>query len=401
MYWNCPCSEKCRIPVLKGIFLVLLLLQAVDSIGQKRNYSYDEVKYDKGFGRFRYLEIKGHTGYHLYNGGPLKESIEGGYGAVQARYGWQSKDSTSWVSHYGYPSYGLGYYSGFIGDPAVLGKPNAVFGFISFPVTRPGKRNTFEISPSLGVTYNLEPYDSANNPSNDAIGTGIALYFNLGFGAAYRLTRELDIYYGVDFTHFSAGRIRTPNHGINMYGLNLAFRYYYNADQRWVDRDPFTRDLLQSRFDRPEKKPNTRLGVNKIDTYLGFGTVQNVEDQGTDNRYFVFSGVLDYRYLFNNMHGLSAGVDFFYDESLKAYYPEDLTLIGLHAGYDFMFGKFSVKFQFGAYLEDDKGKDPIYGRLAFRYNINPWFFAQIGVKTKDTSRADWGEFGIGFTPFSW
>lgn len=110
---------------------------------------------------------------------------------------------------------------------------------------------------------------------------------------------------------------------------------------------------------------------------------------------------MDYRYLFNNMHGLSAGVDFFYDESLKAYYPEDLTLIGLHAGYDFMFGKFSVKFQFGAYLEDDKGKDPIYGRLAFRYNINPWLFAQIGVKTKDTSRADWGEFGIGFTPFSW
>ena len=99
------------------------------------------------------------------------------------------------------------------------------------------------------------------------------------------------------------------------------------------------------------------------------------------------------------MHGITFGLDYFYDESLEFDYPDDQDLIGLHAGYDFMFGKFSVRFHVGAYLEDDKGKDPTYIRAAFRYDITPWLFTQIGVKTKDQSRADWAEFGIGFTPF--
>ena len=99
------------------------------------------------------------------------------------------------------------------------------------------------------------------------------------------------------------------------------------------------------------------------------------------------------------MHGLTAGLDYFYDESLQIDYPDDTDLIGLHVGYDFMFGKMSARLQYGAYLEDDKNKDPTYIRAAFRYDITNWLFAQVGIKTKDQSRADWVEFGIGFTPF--
>jgi len=379
---------------LSGALFLLLSAQA-----QKKSISYEEVKDLENYGRFRYLEIRGHTGYHLYSGTTLDKTVDGGYGAVEARHGWQSKDSTGWKAEAGYPSYGVGYYSGFIGDPEVLGKPNALFGFITFPLSRSEKRNVWEIGPSLGVTYNLEPFDAENNPTNDAIGANFALYFNLALGASYKLTRELDLIYGVDFTHFSVGRITTPNHGLNMYGLNLAFRYHYNADQRFVDNDFYTKDLLPSRFRRPEKKRLTQLRESSIETYFGFGTVQNIEDKGTDKRYFVFSGVLDYRYKFNTMHGISIGLDYFYDSSLKPEYPDDLDLFGIHAGYDFMFGKFSTRFQLGAYLEDDKGKDPVFMRAAFRYDITPWLFAQIGIKTRDGARADWAEWGLGFTPF--
>lgn len=382
------------MPFFVAVACFVLSVQA-----QKASISFDEVRDQENFGRFRYLEIKGHSGYHLYGGTTLDETIDGGYGAVEARYAWQSKDSTGWVAESGYPSYGVGYYSGFIGDPKILGKPNALFSFLNFPLSRSEKRNVWEISPSLGVTYNLEPFDLESNPTNDAIAADFALYFNLSFGAAYRLTRELDLVYGVDFTHFSVGRITSPNHGLNMYGLNLAFRYYYNADQHLVDSDPFSNDLLQSRFKRPKKKKNTAVRESSIETYLGFGTVQNLEDRGTDKRYFTFSGVLDYRYKFNTMHGLTAGIDYFFDESLRATYPDDQDLIGIHAGYDFMFGRFTTRFQFGAYLEDDKNKEPIYIRAAFRYDITPWLFAQIGVKTRDGARADWAEFGFGFVPF--
>ena len=380
------------------LYLIFFIMSG-QGLAQKKVIDFDAVKEIPNYGRFRTLEIKGHTGYHLYNGTTLDETVDGGYGAIEARYGWQSTDSTSWQAETGYPSYGVGYYSGFIGDPDILGKPNALFGFINFPLSRSEKRNVWEIGQSLGVTYSLEPYDTENNPTNDAIGAPFAVYFNLSLGAAYRLTRELDVVYGVDFTHFSVGRITTPNHGLNMYGLNLAFRYHYNADQRFVDGDSWSQDLLQARFKRPEKKKNTRLRENSIETYFGFGTVQNLEDQGTSNRYFVFSGVLDYRYKFNTMHGITVGLDYFYDESLEMDYPNDQDLIGLHVGYDFMFGKFSLRFQYGAYLEPDKGKDPTYIRGAFRYDITPWLFTQLGIKTRDQTRADWAEFGFGFTPF--
>jgi hypothetical protein len=380
------------------LYLIFFIMSG-QGLAQKKVIDFDAVKEIPNYGRFRTLEIKGHTGYHLYNGTTLDETVDGGYGAIEARYGWQSTDSTSWQAETGYPSYGVGYYSGFIGDPDILGKPNALFGFINFPLSRSEKRNVWEIGQSLGVTYSLEPYDTENNPTNDAIGAPFAVYFNLSLGAAYRLTRELDVVYGVDFTHFSVGRITTPNHGLNMYGLNLAFRYHYNADQRFVDGDSWSQDLLQARFKRPEKKKNTRLRENSIETYFGFGTVQNLEDQGTANRYFVFSGVLDYRYKFNTMHGITVGLDYFYDESLEMDYPNDQDLIGLHVGYDFMFGKFSLRFQYGAYLEPDKGKDPTYIRGAFRYDITPWLFTQLGIKTRDQTRADWAEFGFGFTPF--
>jgi hypothetical protein len=387
-------------PLFKTLICLVVLLGTVCSAwSQKKTISYEEVKDKENFGRFRYLEIKGHTGYHLYGGTTLDKTVEGGYGAVEARYAWQAKDSANWQGESGYPSYGVGFYSGFVGDPEVLGKPNAVFGFINFPLSRSYRRNQFEISPSLGLTYNLEPFDVESNPTNDAIASNFALYFNLSFGAAYRLTRELDLIYGVDFTHFSVGRITTPNHGLNMYGLNLAFRYHYNADQRFVDSGPYSQNLLQARYKRPEKEKNTKLNESSIETYLGFGTVQNVEDKGTSKRYFVFSGVLDYRFKFNTMHAVTFGLDYFFDESLRVTYPDDQDLIGLHAGYDFMFGKFSVRFQAGAYLEDDKGKEPTYIRAAFRYDINSWLFAQIGVKTRDRTRADWAEFGLGFTPF--
>lgn len=390
--------------ISENIYLLILLIFSLSPLlAQKNSISFEEVKDIENYGRFRYLEVKGHTGYHLYTGELLNESVNNGYGALEFRYGWQSKDPEKWPSRYGYATYGVGYYSGFLGDPEVIGKPNAVFTFVNFPISNPNRRSVIETGLSLGLTYNLKPYDPDSNPENDAIGSTLAAYFNLHFGAVYKMTRELDLVYGIDFTHFSNGRITTPNFGFNMYGLNLGLRYHYNADQKFVNNDVYSNELLQARFKRPKTEKNIRLRESSIEVYLAGGTVQNEEDKGTYKRYGVFSGVIDYRFKFNSMHAIVAGFDYFWDGSLEPEYPEakDQVLTGLHVGYDFMFGKFAVRLHGGAYLSDDKGKAPSYLRAGFRYDITDWLFAQIAVKTKKTSRADWAEFGIGFTPFKW
>ena len=392
---------KCQTQIATFFLVICGCISSIHA--QRDTISFDAVKDVENYGRFRFIEVRGHTGYHLYAGELLNEAVNDGYGALEVRYGWQSKDPEKWPSRYGYATYGVGYYSGFVGNPEVLGKPNAIFGFVNFPLSRPDRRNVLETGLSLGLTYNLEPFDALSNPENDAIGSPFAVYFNLNFGAAYKMTRELDLVYGLDFTHFSNGRMTTPNYGFNMYGLNLGLRYHYNADQKYVNRDVYSDQLLPARFKRPEGSKSIKLRESSIEVYLSGGTVQNEEDKGTDKRYGIFSGAIDYRFKFNSMHAVVAGFDYFWDGSLEVEYPEtkDQVLTGLHVGYDFMFGKFAVRLHGGAYLSDDKGKTPTYMRAGFRYDITKWLFAQIAVKTKNTSRADWVEFGVGFTPFKW
>lgn len=359
-------------------------------------------------GRFRTLQVSGHTGAHLYGGDGLDESQLSGYGALEFRFAWQNSNTEGWASQYGYPAYGIGVYAGFVGDPQIFGNPNAIFGFINFPLSKPWRRNVFAIEPALGLTYNLEPFDSEINPSNDAIGSRTTVYFNLNFGFTYKWTKELDLVYGIDFTHFSNGRTNTPNWGLNMLGPHFGIRYHYNADEKKYGKDPDAPRKLQARFKRPERKLNTKVeDPNSINFYFAFGTVQNYPlnegDPFDENQYGTFSAVLDYQHKFNNMHGISIGLDYFNDGSLVQRFPDDKSknsMMGIHGGYDFMFHKFTVNGHAGTYLTGDRGKDPYFFRVALRYDIFKWSYAQLGLKT-DGFSADWIEFGIGFRPFKW
>jgi len=116
------------------LFLLTLVLSmsTYQTYGQKKTISFDEVKDEKNYGRFRYIEVRGHTGYHLYTGELLDDALNDGYGAVEFRYGWQMKDPEHWSSRYNYATYGVGYYSGLVGSTEIIGKPNAVFGFLKY-----------------------------------------------------------------------------------------------------------------------------------------------------------------------------------------------------------------------------------------------------------------------------
>ena len=388
---------------MKGLIFILCILCLPSGVlGQDPLYTKSGAP-EENQGRFRTLEVRGHSGGHMYGGETLTSKLESGYGALEVRYAWQSRDEEIW-GKYGYPSYGVGLYAGFLGDPEIFGNPNAVFGFINFPISNPMRRNQFAIEPSLGLTYNLEPFDPENNPLNDAIGARMAVYFNLNFGWAYRWTPEMDITYGIDFSHFSNGRSFTPNWGLNMFGINVGLRYHYNADQHRNYKGAYPEGRLQSRYLRSEKTPNVKVADNQsINVYMALGTVQTEEDAGTDTRYGTFSLVLDYQHKFNSMHSVSVGLDYFVDNSVKATYPEGEgknDLVGIHAGYDFMFWRLTTLLHGGTYITDKLGKEALFLRPAIRYNINKWAYAQVGLKTLGFA-ADWVEFGFGFRPFRW
>ncbi|MDO4728182.1 MAG: acyloxyacyl hydrolase [Bacteroidota bacterium] len=386
-------SSKNIFKIFLGIFLVF----SVTALAQ-------DVSLDNQ--RYRYIVIRSSSGVHAYSGNQeLKSLMKSGYGAFEVRKGWQTTDKEAWAKYYGYPSYGIGISSGFLGDPETFGMPGAVFGFISFPLTDDRKRNIFSIEPSLGLTYNLMPYHAEKNAANDAIGAKMAVYASFRFGFNYKVNREIDFEYALEFTHFSNGRSFMPNKGLDMIGLQLGMKYNYNADQGKANADLYSNaNLLPVRYLRSKKETNYKEeNPHSINVYAALSSVQTDKTKGTKTRYFVFTGLAEYQYKINNAHGLTAGLDYFYDGSLKEEFPNNPNKtrhLAAHAGYDFMFYRFTILAHFGAYLQPNPTKPFYFLRPALRYDLGKRTYLQLGLKTNGF-RADWVEFGVGFRPFRW
>jgi hypothetical protein len=397
--------KKDLLTVIFSIFITLTLL----SQDKKELVKFEDVKDIENYGNFKYIEIIGHGGNHFYSGQTLSDALANGYGALEVRLGWKNGDPEHWSNkYYNSMSYGVGFYSGYIGDPAVLGNPNALYGFLDLPIGRqsPDNKTIWKFSPALGLTYNLKPYNPSQNPTNDAIGASFAVYISLAGKGETVLTRDLDITYGIDFTHFSNGRSFMPNYGLNMIGFNTGIKYHFNSTQRRITRDPYSANQLQARYKRSPSSPILKDPSNQINILTSIGTVQNGFDENQNgghpsNRYLTSSIYVEYTHHFDIMHGISFGTDFFYDESLIIHTPNELYLFGYHVGYDYTFWRFTVKAQLGGYFGDDKGKNKIWARPGVQYKINNWLSAHAALKTRRGFAADWAEFGVVFHPFKW
>lgn len=383
---------------MKYLVTTVLLGLSLSSFSQSQFLTQKNTK-----DSFKYLEVKAQFGAFMKSDNILSEHglLDYGYGGVILKMGWQPTNPEGWASKYNYPSYGVGFYSGFLSDAQVLGFPNAVYGFIRFPLSHPESRNEFAIEPALGITYKLNPYNSETNPLNDAIGARMAVYFNLNFGFTYKWTRELDLLYGIDFSHFSNGSTYKPNSGLNLYGINVGLRYNYNRRQLAENKDIYSDKVFPARFRRPERTAMDLTSVSAISIYVAGGLAQSDEMMGTSSLKEVFSGVIDYEHSFNEMHGVSIGGDALYDNRIYDSNTSGKWMVAAHGGYAFSFYKFDIRMQIGTYLGSHKEKGFFFMRPALRYNINDKLFAQIGLKTLDGGKADYIEYGIGFKPFSW
>jgi hypothetical protein len=382
----------------RNLFSIAIIMISSISVGAQT---------DLNEGRFKFYSFKFHSGRHLYTGQQLSDKLKNGYAAIEFRAGWQSKGKQQWQKELNYPSYGVGLYNGYIGDVDIFGSPHAIFGFMTFHASRI-KRNSWQIEPAIGVTYNLKPYNAKMNPINDASGAKVAIYLSLHAGGKYRLNRELDFLYGVDITHFSNGRTFTPNLGLNMWGFSSGIRYNFNADQKKLDDSEHPTKLLEARPTFGSKLKPSPIRETNLSFYQAVGTVQNSEDAGTNHRYLVTSSVIELQHKFNTKHAVTAGFDAFVDpsatdttdyplnkEKLERFFP------GAHIGYDFMFWKLLIRFQIGVHLSSIGRtlKGNTFVRPAIRYEINKRLFGQFGLKTRNGAEADFAEIGLGYKIF--
>ena len=393
------------------LLFILFIGSNSDLISQNKLTSSNDSIEINPYVMYRYASMRVHVGKHIYTGNTLSEELSQGYRSFDLRLGWQNSKPEHWTNkYYNSTSYGIGFYASYIGTPEVLGTPTAIYAFINFPYGNFSKRTTFVTSAAIGITYNSKYYHEHKNPMNDALGSALSIYVNVGFGIETILTRNTDLLYGINYTHFSNGRIVVPNYGFNMLGLNLGFKYHYNKTKKKISSNNTPEKIVQARFKRTQSKKAPIKLTQRINILTSFGTVQNgyletVDKSTLKNRYYTFSGYLEHQLNLTIKHGIDTGFDLFYDESLINRYPnsKDWYLYGYHFGYNYTFGKILLKLDLGGYLGPDgsKDKDNIWARAALQYKILNWMGLHLALKTKQGFTADWAELGVVFEPFKW
>ncbi len=117
----------------------------------------------------------------------------------------------------------------------------------------------FKIGEGIATTTN--PHDKVTNSKNNAFGSKIMA--NTVFALNYKWDNIIDkfgVQAGFIFTHFSNGRVKAPNSGINTYGVNIGIVYNFDKSQR----KPIDTSAIKINYREPIKYNFVlRTGINE------------------------------------------------------------------------------------------------------------------------------------------
>lgn len=306
--------------------------------------------------------------YHLITGHP-----EG----VMLSFSRKTHGKEAWQSLYNYPDYG-GYfiYQDFKNE--MLGKNYAVGAHYNFYFLK--RHLMFKIGQGLAMT--TRPYDRETNSKNRAFGS--KYMGNTNFMLNYRKDRiigSLGIDAGFFFTHYSNGRFKSPNSGINTYGLNLGVHYDFEKQPQYVVLDSVASSM---KYSEPIKfNLVLRSGFNES-YVIGSG----------QKPFYHFGAYADKR--LNRKSAIQAGFDLFATTSIKEFiryrsiaYPEehldpntDYKRVGFFIGHELFINRLSIETQLGYYIyRPFKLDTPIYDRLGMKYYWYKNVYSALSVKT--------------------
>ena len=294
-------------------------------------------------------------------------------------YNWKTNGSKEWHQVYNYPDYGISYhYVDFKNQ--YLGVNHAIgvhYNFYFF-----NRNLMFRISQGIGITSN--PYDKETNNKNNAFGTKIMdnAYLLLQYNKENIIDR-IGLQAGFMLTHFSNGRIKSPNSGINTVAFNIGLNYRFKENQEIiVDSLP----LSASFKERVKYNIAFRTGVSE-------GPVPHL-----GQRQFYHVGLyVDKR--IGRKSALQFGTDIFFSRYLEDYikfvsvaFPKehksytdpntDYKRIGLFVGHELFINKLSIETQFGYYVyKPFNYESDSYQRVGMKYYLSQKVFTGIGLKT--------------------
>ena len=306
----------------------------------------------------------------------LNHLITGHPTGIMACFTRQTHGEKEWERVYDNPDYGMYFLYQDFKNP-ILGNNYAVGTFYNFYFLQ--KKLMFKIAQGMAMTTN--PHDNVTNSKNSAFGS--ALMANTNFVLAYKKENIFDrfgLQAGLIFTHFSNGRIKAPNSGINTYNLSLGVNYCLDKN--------FKRTVDTTKIDLKFKEPIhynfvVRSGVNES-PIIGSG----------QHSFFHVGFYADKR--LNRKSAIQLGTEVFFSNFYKDFikyqsvaYPEqnldpntDYKRVGVFVGHELFINRISLEAQIGYYVYQPYKYDiPVYDRLGMKYYLTKKVFTGISIKT--------------------
>ena len=179
-----------------------------------------------------YLDVQLFRGNVYKHTDDIGHLITGHPDGFMLSYNWKTFGKKEWQQVYNYPEYGISYHyldfkNRYLGVNQAIG---VHYNFYFF-----NRQLMLRISQGIGMTSN--PYDKENNNKNNAFGTKIMdnNYFLLQYKKE-NIFDKIGFQAGFMLTHFSNGRFKAPNSGINTFAFNVGLNYNFAEKQEFNSR---------------------------------------------------------------------------------------------------------------------------------------------------------------------
>lgn len=324
------------------------------------------------------------------------------YFGTAVRIARQTTGTQLWQQLYDYPEYGIGFYSAQFRNTPNLGNPFAFYGFFNAPFFRINKISlNYELG--LGFAFGWKHYDPLANPGNIAIGADGSVYIDAGAELRYDIGKRFGLSVGYGFTHFSNGRIKLPNKGLNTGAAKVMLAYH-------LFREPvYSQKLERPRFkSRYEWIISAYGGIQNV-VYLGADVDIVTGMKGINLPVYGISNTLNRQISYKSKIGFGLTVGYNGSQNsqiiveggkldeMESSFARDLSL-SIYPSYELVIDRLSVLVQPGIYIyrrQTANMSQELYQRIGIKYHFLKNTFFGISLRAEKLYISDFIEWTIG------
>ncbi len=293
-----------------------------------------------------------------------------------------------WEELYHYPETGIGVSYWNLGNDEVLGKAWSLYGFINVPLYRSPGKFSINYQVSLGGAYLTKSFDWYSNHLNRAMSSPVNIYVRLGLDGKIELSPRSQLVFEAGTSHFSNGKTKSPNYGINAGTVSVGFNYLINNDKYEINEPEIP--AIKNQY---------------IQSLIYLGGVK-VYDNLLNRKYLTSSLSYNAERVLSHRRRIGVGADLSYDGSISEALQEaegipendisKMIRFGLHISYSAQYKRLVAGIQVGYYLYSKYTVlTRLYNKLTVQYFITSRIVGSMAVKSH-WGKADCFEYGLGY-----